>query len=171
MLDEFPRRVTTAVFPLLSLCLQKFGLMEKKVLIVGCSPGVYMCAIYAYTANIPVMVLHQEGTLEYVCGEIPGCPGISKEEFAKNCKKQAQNMGISVIDVSKVELEMTDEGATVMADGNTYKCAFVVMDTLPPGFSENEFLCSISGKMPSDDAIVVSSTGCKIAFMIKEHFS
>ena len=142
--------------------------MSGQILAVGCSPGIYMCAIYLFTANIAVKVIHSESELEYECGMIAGLEEISKEKFNEDCKAQAKNMGINVVEGKRVEIIEENGIQKIMVDGIKEEYDYLVLDKKINNLKEQENVFCISDLVKYNQAIVVAGAGCKIAFKIKD---
>jgi len=142
--------------------------MKKlRIAVVGDTPGTYVCAIYLFTANIPLTVVRTATDLEYACGYVPGLAGISKEEFLESSYRQAKNMGVAIIDAGSVAISRKDGVFVVETGSSTVEADILVLDRNGYGITQTEHLHVIEAEMECREAIVVAGAGCKIAFAIK----
>jgi thioredoxin reductase len=141
-------------------------MQDKKIILIGDSPAIYICAIYLHTANISPLIIKKNMNLDYLCSFVPGVEG-GKEEYNQKCYEQAKHMGITISECSTVTVTEFDNKFTVKYDENTIEGDIVVSDTsLDLKLNDNVFI--IDDLLLEREAIVVAGTGCTIAFEIKE---
>lgn len=142
---------------------------DKKIIIVGDTPGTYVCAIYLFTANIPLTVVRAAQGLEYDCTSVAGLPGATKESFLADCCAQVRHMGIEVLDGEGVEIKKNGGAFTVTNGGRPMDADILIVDRNVGGFSKQENFFVIEDEMHGyKEAIVVAGAGCKTAFRAKE---
>lgn len=141
---------------------------QKRIVLVGDTPGTYVCAIYLHTANIPVTVVRTAVPFEYDCKLVAGLPGITKEQFLENCYQQVNNMGILVIRTEEAEIATNGSEYTITTSSNTWTADILLVDRNVYGLAKSECLFSIEEEVEAGEAILLAGAGCRIAFYIKE---
>lgn len=140
-------------------------------MIYGDSPGAYVCAIYLYTANIPVVVIKAPSSLKYNCQYVAGLPDITNPTFNEGCMKQARHVGIEVVDGAGATVALKDGLYTSDVNGVTYSADYIVTDERNTRFSNANTYFSVEDFIMVPEAIDVAAAGCKVAFEIKEILS
>ncbi|KAI4290829.1 hypothetical protein PAPHI01_0103 [Pancytospora philotis] len=141
---------------------------EARVFLVGDSPGIYVCAIYLFTANIPITVIRQASSLEYGCRYVAGLPRITKAEFDERCMQQAKDMGISVLDGAGCSIACRDGVFFIRNGESEHEADYVVLDQELPDLEGQENVFTIESFVQVREAIDVAGAGCKAAFKLKE---
>ncbi|KAI5151083.1 hypothetical protein ENBRE01_1889 [Enteropsectra breve] len=140
---------------------------SSRTLIIGDTPGTYICAIYIFTANLPVKIIKKPTVLSYKCTFVPGCPGTTKEKFNNDTFLQAKNMGIEIEENEKPTVEYKNGKYIV----NNEEYEYLVLDTEDAAIEKSKNLFFIEKELIYDEAIEVAGAGCKVAFHIKEAIS
>lgn len=138
------------------------------IIVVGDSPGTYVCAIYLHTANVPLTVVAKSLGLEYDCQYIAGIPDISSGEFSERCRQQAANMDIRIIEGPDLEIMYNEDHYTVKIAGKVHRADILILDKNPGDVVHSDNLLLIKDKMTCNEAIDVAGAGCKVAFAVKE---
>lgn len=149
----------------------------RNVVIVGQSPGAYMCGIYTHTANLmPLIVKGSKGPdLEFSGSEnVAGVAGVrASGEFIDLVERQSRNMGIEVLDEDVLELSRGDGFLEIKTSSGTHRTRALVIDSAA---LEEKYRSSLgssgvfytSDKTPYREAIVIAGGGCKVSFDVKE---
>lgn len=140
------------------------------VILIGDSPAISTCAIYIHTANIPVLVLNTPSALAKTCTHIPGRPGVTAEEYRRDCLEQAKAMGITVLDCTALAVQESDDTFMVTINEQTVTGTCLVTD-VAEGFPVSKRAFAVASNIQSDEALEVAGAGCRIAFYVKEILS
>ncbi|KAI5168311.1 hypothetical protein PAEPH01_0024 [Pancytospora epiphaga] len=142
---------------------------ERTIVLVGDSPGIYVCAIYLHTSNTPFKLIRKNLSLQYGCQFVPGIPYITASDFNERCKLQAENMGIEVIQAKEVGIEDCGDTFRVNDGFNTYLTEILVLDNNIYSFKPRDNLFVISDSVRVNEAIDVAGSGCKTAFKVRAY--
>ena len=144
---------------------------KDRVVIIGNTPGVCVCAIYLFTANVPVTVIRTDRQYDLPCSFVAGLPGISYQEFLDRSFEQAVHMKIPVITASEFSVEYISQknSYAVSVPDEEIEGRFLVVSSreeYAPGSDKGFF--SIDDVSEMKEAVVEAGAGCKVAFSIKE---
>ncbi|KAG5858898.1 hypothetical protein KMI_10g15970 [Encephalitozoon hellem] len=149
----------------------------RNVVILGQSPGAYMCGIYTHTANLSPMIIKPcEESMEDFSGfkSIVGVKEVQcPNELMDLIERQSRNMGIEVREGKILNVSKRENHLEVETSTGTYKTRSLVIDSkaLEEKYRpllEDRGIFYVSDKAPYREAIVLAAAGCKVSFDVKE---
>ncbi|ORE00599.1 hypothetical protein A0H76_2196 [Hepatospora eriocheir] len=146
------------------------------IVLVGNSPATTICAIYLKTANKKVFVIRDDSELGYKTTVLPGYKG-TQSEYNNECFRQAINIvgEENYLECKSTEIVVGEKNIIV----NNRKIDFnlLVVDSHETYQINDKNIISVVNFMKDhegltdevyNEAIILASMGCKIAYMIKE---